>query len=108
MRLNSNSFSKKEHFSDNIDITSDFLHEKGKVFKSLSEINIEMLKICNSQSEKLQEFDDFLDKTEMDEDLRARIKNGFSEVIKNHTICIQRIDHLWGLIAGYLNHLIYV
>jgi hypothetical protein len=108
MRLNSNSFSKKEHFSDKIDITSDFLNEKRKVFKSLSEINIGMLKICNSQSDKLHEFADFLDKTEMDEDLRARIKNGFSEVIKNHTLCIKRIDHLWGLISGYLSHLIYV
>jgi hypothetical protein len=108
MGLISNSFSKKGHFSEKINLPNDFLLKKGEVFKSLYEIHLEMMKICNSQAEKLHEFDAFLDQTEMDDDLKTRINNEFSEVIKNHNLSIERIDHLWELIVRYLNHLNYV
>jgi hypothetical protein len=108
MGLISNSNSKKEHFPEKINFPNDFLLKKGEVFKSLNEIHLEMMKISNSQAEKLHEFDDFLDKTEMEDDLKARINNEFSRVIKNHNLSIERIDHLWELIVRYLNHLNYV
>jgi plasmid maintenance system killer protein len=108
MGLFSNSISKKKQFLEKIDSTNDFLLKKGVGFKSLSEFNLEMMKICNSQSEKLIEFYDFLDKAEMDNDLKGQINNELSKVIKNQQLSINRINHLWELILRYLKHLNYV
>ena len=73
MGLFSNAISEKEQFSEKSYLTNDFLQKKGEVFKSLSEINLEMMKIYNSQSEKLIEFYDFLEKVEMDNGLKSQI-----------------------------------
>jgi hypothetical protein len=107
MGLFSNFFPEKEHYSE-LSFTDDFLVKKGEVFNSLSEISLEIMRIYNSQSEKLIGFYDFLENVEMDKEIKNKINNEMSAVLKNHKISIDRINHLSDLMLRYLNHLNYV